>query len=88
MNLILFIVVPVLAGALAQLWKGRLGVVWGALVLLLQFVAFAVLAPIQASEPALAGSPHASLVLILMSAIVGGGLGLLIVATLPSKKRA
>lgn len=86
MEMLLLLICPVLAGVLAQRWKGRLGVVWGGAVLLLELAVFAFAGVVAHGDTALSGSPYLGIALVLGAVIVGGLPGLAIVATLPRKR--
>lgn len=87
MTFIAFVIVAILVGMAAQIDKGRLGVGWGALTLVFELVAWMFGNFAIAGDPGLASDPNAPIYSAILAGMLGGGLGIIIVATLPKVPR-
>ena len=94
-QLISFVVVAVLTGALAQGWKGHIGAIWGLISLPIQWFFYEVFFRAIRVNPgavAEAGRPDAAFTLLFLTALASGLISaitmILIVTTLPNRKKA
>ena len=79
-------IVAVGIGAMAQMWKGRTGAAWWLFAILAQLGAGALMTLATRDSPRL-DEPEMRAAIIIMSVLMGGGLSLIIVATLPKRKQ-
>jgi hypothetical protein len=82
-----YVIVAIVTGMCAQIDKGRLGIGWGTLTLVLELIAWMFGTFVVAITPELAESPYGQLSADIFAGMVGGVLGFLIVATLPKVHR-
>jgi heme/copper-type cytochrome/quinol oxidase subunit 3 len=87
MGLLFTIIVCILIGWTAQSWKGRTGAGWFLISVLLMFgVMFLLFVSVEMHKPGLLDTDSGMIALWLMTNFIGGGIMLVVVATLPSKK--
>jgi hypothetical protein len=85
LNLVLAVVVAILVGALAEVWKGQSGTVWGIITLMLYFVVWSICSLAVTWEGGAQLSPGATFVAA-VSGLTSAGLMVVALWSLHTRK--
>lgn len=83
MTFVIFLAVSIIVGVVAQRAKNRTGAVWGFLALIMMCLIWVLCEVAIASDAGLRANPNSEITAVFISSVLGGGVLLGIIATLP-----